>query len=125
MRLGGAARLAVLGQVGAEGAGAAEVAGPGDADALAGREQRVDVRGVGAEGDDAADALVAEDGARGAQVAGGLGDVGAAQGGEAEADENFGWAWSGDGKGGDGEFGVGTDVLLERERGVLVGVPST
>lgn len=81
MRLSRTARLAVISKIRAVRTRAAKVARPGDADALAGSDGGVDGGDVAAEGFDAADALVAEDGARRAEVAGCLGAVGAAEGG--------------------------------------------
>lgn len=95
VRFARAARLAVLAQLGAVGAGAAKVAVPGDADALAGGNGGIDMGDVGAQGLDAADALVAENRARRAQVAGGLAAVGAAEGGEVQADEDLVGTWDG------------------------------
>lgn len=86
MRLGRTARLAVVGEVRAVRTRAAKVARPGDADALPGGDGRVHGAYIAAEGFDAADALMAEDGPRRAQVAGCLGAVGAAEGSEVEAD---------------------------------------
>lgn len=81
MRLSRTARLAVVGEIRAVRTRTTKVARPGDADALPGRDGGVDGGDVGAEGFDAAYALVAEDGARRAEVAGCLGAVGAAEGG--------------------------------------------
>jgi hypothetical protein len=73
----------------AHSARAAVVADPADADALAKLDGGEGGRDGGAEGDDAADAFVAEDGAAGAKFAGCEGEVRAADAAGGELDEEI------------------------------------